>query len=497
MSDKQYKKHALFITKIISLLLFVFVAAALSRPLVSQYRYYRQKQMDLKELSTTEYNGIFCSMYPTGNFSEDDFATYRGLHTLIPKNTLQNLSHLEEYVQTALSSGNSIETIYLGLDPEKIWNSSGKNLNAWMNSIQNHILDVTSSHPEITFEILLPSPSLTYWIGKKESDADTILTVYQSLIDSLEAHTNIITFFLGGEYWLIGNPANYIDPFNTNRMISQKMFLFTFCDGVYEINSATAQTKLASLRTYIQDARQTPTQYPDLSHLDIVFFGDSIIGNYTGSSSVPGAVAGLTNARTYNCGIGGASASVATHYPINFPVMADAFVTGNSSAISNAPTGTPFQNSLERYLQESHTESTLCFVLNYGLNDYINGLPISDPQIPEDISTYAGGLRHGINLLQHHYPEAVIVVMAPTFITSFSCGTNINSEKGSVLTDYVDTARMVAEETDVIFMNNYQNLGINEDNATLYLSDTIHLNETGRFLLAQHIIEQIASVISQ
>lgn len=490
MSGKQYKNHALFITKIISFFLLMLVVIALSRFLVSQYHYYRQKQMDLKELSTTAYNGIFCSMYPIDNFSEEDFSTYRGIQTILPKATIQNLGHLEQYMQAALSSGNFIDTIYLGLDPEQIWNSSGKNMVTWAESLNTHVLAMVSSHPEITFEILLPSPSLTYWTGKDERNTDTILTIYQNLIDRLESYSNITTFFLGSEYWLIGNPSNYAEPMKTNRVISQKIFLFTFCDGVYEVNSSTAQTKLSSLRTYIQNERQAPTQYPDFSGLSIVFLGDSVIGNYTGSASVPGVVSGLSGAHTYNCGIGGVAASKSTETELNFPMMADAFVTGNLTAI---PAASPFADSFRAYTQQINSDRELCFVINYGLNDYFQGIPVSNPENPEDITTYAGALRNGISLLQENYPDALIILMSPTYTTSFSCGTEINSKKGSVLTDYVDTARLVAEETNVIFMNNYLNLGINEDNVTVYLSDTIHPNETGRFLLAQQIIAQLDS----
>jgi len=335
---------------------------------------------------------------------------------------------------------------------------------------------------------------LTYWTEKDENTVDDVLTAYQRLIGDLDTYSNIVTYFFGGEYWLIGNSSNYTDSMTTNKLISQKILLYAFCDGAYSINSTAAQSTLESLRTIIQAQRLTPTQYPDFSGLDIIFFGDSIIGNYTGSSSVPGVVSGLSGAHTYNCGIGGVAAAKSTEAELDFPAMATAFITGDLSAI---PTETPFRDAFHAYRENADSDNELCFIINYGLNDYFNGLPLSNPAELGDITTYAGALREGISLLQESYPDAHIILMGPTFSTAFSYGTEITSEKGSVLTDYVDTAQLVAEETNILFMNNYLNMGINKDNAALYLPDGTHLNESGRFLLAQHIIEKLHSATVQ
>lgn len=452
--------------------------------------YNKQKKLDLEQLSTQEYNSIFCSMYSIENFAQEDFVTYRGFHTLKLSAVLRNTSDLKDYLSAAFSSGNSIENIYLGLDPEQIWTSSRKNINKWNSSVNEDILAYASAYPDVTFEVLLPAPSLEYWCQKSSEETEEILTTYDALISALGAHSNIIVYFMGGEQWLIANPANYCDLLTTNEVISQKLMLFTFCDHEYQITAETASAQLDNLRDYILREQSSPTEYPDLSPWDVVFFGDSIIGNYTGSFSVPGVVSGLSNAYTYNCAQGGIPASADPDCVLSFSSSVDYFIAQDASQI---PGDGPFRDSMKKYVQDNHSGRNLCFVLNFGLNDYFGGHPVVNTDNPNDNTTYAGALRVGISKLQTAYPDATILLMTPTFTSYFSNGTENASEKGGILTEYVEAAMQVADEMNVICMNNYTDLGIDENTALTYLADGCHLNETGRFLLAERIIGQINS----
>lgn len=479
------KKKLLLVTGVTALFIIIGLWAGFY---FSEYN--QQKRNDLKQISSQEYNAIFCSMYSIENFAQEDFVTYRGLDTLKLENTLRNTSDLGKYLQEAFASGNTLECIYLGLDPTQIWSTSRKNTDKWNASISEDILAHASAHPEVTFEVLLPAPSLEYWRSKSPEEVDEILTTYRSLVSSLSAQGNIITYFMGGEEWLIANPGNYCDATLTNELVSQKMFLFTFCDHSYQINVETAPVQLDALKSYILAEQVSPTEYPDLSSWDVVFFGDSIIGNYEGSFSIPGAVAGLSGANAYNCAKGGIPASVDPNCDLSCPASAEYFITQNLTSI---PEACPFPASMEAYMQKDHTGRNLCFVLNFGLNDYFGGHPVANPDNPYDNTTYAGALREGISKLQSTYPDALIIVMAPTFTIHFSNGTEKQSEKGGILTEYVDAALQVADEMNVIGMNNYTDLGINADTVWTYLADGCHPNETGRFLMAERIIEQIST----
>ncbi len=475
---------------LISIVILLFIITALGILLFRSHTYHQQKQADLDRLSSESFNSIFCSMYPTDSFAEEDFVTFRGVNTVKLSATLENTEDVGSYISSAFASGNTVEIVYLGLDPAQIWSSVGKNPDKWNSAVSDHIISHAIAHPEVTFEILLPAPALTYWNELGDKDTEEILTTYQTLISTLSPYHNIITYFMGGEYWLIANPDNYTTALCTNEMISQKIFLFTFCDHKFQVNADNASLYMDSLKSLIAQEKNAP-KHPDLSSWDVVFFGDSIIGNYSGSFSVPGVLTGLSDARTYNCAQGGIPACQDANSLLCFPTSVDYFIAQDASALPEL-TG-PFPQALSDYAQDEHKGQKLCFVLNFGLNDYFGGHPVSNPEDAYDITTYAGALRIGIDKLQTAYPDAEILLMTPNFITFFSKGTERLSEKSGILTDYVDTAVAIANEYDIVCLNNYTDLGINETNAAAFLADEVHLNETGRFLLAKRIMEQLAA----
>lgn len=121
---------------------------------------------------------------------------------------------------------------------------------------------------------------------------------------------------------------------------------------------------------------------------------------------------------------------------------------------------------------------------------------MENPEDSYDIGSYAGALRTGISTLKEAYPDAEILVLAPTYTAGFSGGTERNSEVGGILTDYVDATVRVAEVMGVHCINNYADSGINPDNQAQYLADGCHPNETGAFLLGNRIIEYMGRVVA-
>ena len=131
-----------------------------------------------------------------------------------------------------------------------------------------------------------------------------------------------------------------------------------------------------------------------------------------------------------------------------------------------------------------------CFVINYGINDYYDGLAVSSED-PYDISTYAGALRTAVQTLREAYNDIPIILQTPIFTTYFSNGTERNSAQGGVLEDYVNAVLTLGEELQVIVLNNYTELGINKDNQANFLLDGCHPNEQGRFLMGTKLIEKL------
>lgn len=452
-----------------------------------------EKAEDFSRMGTEEYQAIFVSMYPIDNFAEEDFGAYAGVPTIKAQHTAKDLPQVSGYLKKAFASGNGITHIYLGLEPEQIWADCKEEEAGLKKHLQKNLLDFAKEHPEVSFDILLPFSSLKDWLEKDLQERNKIQESYFHLLAELEGYANVRAYFIGAAHWLVANPGNYQEGSTdiVNEVIAQKIMMYVFCDGEYVITSTNAHTLFGMLDELIAEEEKSPHVYPDLSEWCIVFFGDSIIGNYTGSFSVPGVVEGLSGADAYNCAIGGSPAVFEPEENGNSPGIPD-FLAQDADAVLEGNEN--YRKELLAYLERNHEGQKLCFVLNYGLNDYFNGYALDNEENPYDGASYGGALRADVKALKEAYPDAHIILSAPNYTSYFEHGQEIQSENGGKLTDYVETAGKVAEEMGLPFLNNYADLGINIDNFDDYLADGCHLNEEGRFLMAERLIELIAAL---
>lgn len=448
---------------------------------------------DIRRLSASDYEGVFLSMYDVSAYSEEDFVTYLGVPTVKTEYTVKKWDDLSRYLTHIFSSGNTVTHIFLCLDPMILWKDSDRDEGRWTEDMETYLTPCITAHSDVQYEIMLPAPSLQYWVGLEPDRMSERLESFRRLIDNLYAYENVSVFFMGGEKWLIANPGNYLRNGVPNEQVSQKMFLHTFCDHNYAITSENASVLFERLYAQVEQERETPAEYADLSDRCLIFLGDSVMVYYPGSYSVPGVVEGLSHAQVYNCGVGGTAASGDPADGLNFCSMAKRFVAGDADGLDEE---SDFARGLKAYLRDDHNGKKYCFVVEYGLNDYFGGCPVENPQDPYDTGTYAGALRTGIRTLQEAYPDADILVLAPTYTGMFAGGTEVQSEAGGVLTDYVDAALRVAQEMGVYCANNYADSGINAENQEQYLADLVHPNETGAFLLGTEIIDYIDAIDS-
>ncbi len=463
----------LFITTVVTLAIIYIMPSYISTTEI--------KKDDFKRIASEEYDSIFLSQYPLDTFQQENFSTYRGLNVIKMQKQLTKYSDLTEYIDYIFSQQPELSILYLGISP---WKTSAAEL-----------LSITNNHPSTTFEILLECPSMQFWqelSGKKYSQT---LADYHDFISGISTSSNCYVYDYTSDYWLIANPGNYqwLDSSHTktvNETVAKMLFLNTFCDHNHRITSENYMDYYNRLQELTQQDRDLPPSYPDFSDKCIIFFGDSVIGNYTGSTSIPGVVAGLSKAVTYNLGIGGSCAASSSDNSL--PALndvVDAFLAGD---ISSLPANTPCTNNLIDYLETSSNPANMCFVINYGLNDYFVGNPVQNNN-PLDEYTYAGAIRSAVHKLKTAYPDAEILLNCPNFSINFENGTLINSEQGGVLTDYVDTTVTLGEELSVYVLNNYELLGINAENYYRYLDDDTHPNNATRFTIGQMIIHSLSS----
>lgn len=437
-------------------------------------------ETDLERLSVDTYDSVLISMHSAEPFNEEDFALYLGQDTVVTSHTLMNTGELSSYLDCVLQSGNILSNIYLCLDPELLWiNALGQTEN-WERILTAGLYSYISANPGISFKILLPYPHISYWMEFQEEDLNTLISLYRTLVNELSAYPNTKAFFPGAEEWLMISPGNYdVSIFDANEIVTNKLFLYTFCDFDYQITPENEAIFLNTLLYTVNREKDTPTHYPDLSDWCIVFLGDSVLGNYPGSFAISGYVSDLSGALSCNFAIGGTTGTLRSENGSDFPNILDRILTENVASQNG-------QNIFvtDGAVPEELSYKKLCFVINYGLNDYFSGLPVEDPGNPEKTTTYKGSIHTGIRRLQAVFPDADYIVMSPTHVAIFNNGMQPMSDVGSILPAYVKADQEVTEEMGLYFLDNYNDCVVTEENMDVYLADGVHLNERGRLTIA-------------
>lgn len=482
--NHQYYKRSVFVIIVFLILITLFLAPKWIAQYVAQ-------KADIHRLKTESYDAVFLSMYPITFYQEEDFTTYRAITTVKLSTQTQKLKDLNQFLNTAASSGNPLSTIYLGIDPFQLWKDAGKKEDIFIRSLQTHLVSLMQSQPETQFELLLSYPSLSYW-EKHNQELEQTITAMQVLLTLFSSVENAAVYYFGSEEWLIANPGNYVEEFDTNEAVSRTIMLNTDQEHPYLLTLDNAEAHFTQLRALVHKTHTAENSYPDWSGWDIVFFGDSIIGNFSDSMSIPDVISNLTGAQSYNLGYGGNSAAMQSEILISLPGITQAFIQEDLSAL---PEDTQVAHGMKSYLERPDSDNKICFVINYGLNDYFSGLPVSSID-PYDIYTYSGAVRSAVKTLQEAYPDAPILLLAPSFTTYFSYGMDKTSEVGGQLTDYVDAIVSLSQEWKLPCLNSYTELGITPENELEFLGDGCHPNEAGRFLMGNKIIERLSTFLN-
>lgn len=455
-----------------------------------------EEEDPILRLTGEEYDAFFASMYDISNYSEEDFAHYRGLQTLVLKKNYKDAEDLTSYLNTAFSSGNTIETVYLGIDPYALYRACEKKEGEW--EIQSEaLLAQIDEYPDVLFEVLLPYPPITYWTSLSDDALAAAIGSYREIGESVLLRPNTSLHFIGGEEWLIANPGNFRKKFcEIGEGLANRIFLLTFCDKYYVVNAESFDEKLYLLEQYIYAQKEVPLENPDFSDTYFVYFGDSVMTYATDSTSIPGVVDGLSGSSSANISQGGCPASRDLKAAVSLERMVDAFLSCDVSAYDPE---TDFYRGIMKYKNDLESgklkKKKLVFVLCLGLNDYFGAHPVSNSSDPSSIDNYAGALKNGISVLKENYPDARILIMTPSYTTLFEGGTQKADVQGGVLEDYVATAIDIAAQMGVECVDVYHDSGISEFTYTEYLAlDGVHPNETGRYLLGRLLIEAMEQI---
>lgn len=446
------------------------------------------REEDVSALTEGDYEAVILSMYTPESFDAEEFGYFRGISTVQAFHSFVNLADMADYLQQGFSGNDNLSNVYIGLDPFEISKLYGFHTALYADDYEKYLSEYVRMYSDVIFEFLIPAYSMDYMRSLSGNEFAELINSYRNLVNIYQTYDNVVIYYLGYEQWLVANPGNYVSPTICNPSVLRRTVAHTLRDDKYALTPNNMEECFARVTELVLD---TPITYPDLSEWCMVFFGESPLEYYTGSYSITGVVNGLSGAQVYNCGKGGVPATDAPAATLSLNRMITRFLEQDTDGLED---DNNFVVGLTAYMQEDHENKKYCFVVAFGLNDYFGGHPVENPEDGYDVGTYAGALRSGIRTLKEAYPDAEILLMAPTYTALFSEGTEKNSEVGGVFTDYVDATVRVAEEMDVLCMNNYADSGINAENHTQYLTDGCHPTETGALLLGTQIVEYMGRV---
>ena len=223
---------------------------------------------------------------------------------------------------------------------------------------------------------------------------------------------------------------------------------------------------LALLPLLLCPRRQADTQ------AELLFLGDSIMGQYRDETSIPALVARELGVTAVNGDFGGTTMSQQNrefrdaYYRdgLAFPQLARAIAAqdfGVQQTIRTKDYVTMHFGGIVDELDTVDFSGVETVIITYGMNDYTTGSPISNPQDPEDPYTLEGAMRTGIRFLQQAYPQLRIIFTSPTYCwflntmgsTFDTCETS--DYGGGYLEEYVEAQRRVAQECGVEFLDLY------------------------------------------
>ena len=131
-------------------------------------------------------------------------------------------------------------------------------------------------------------------------------------------------------------------------------------------------------------------------------------------------------------------------------------------------------------------------VVMYDGSDYLAGHPMYNDEDYTDITQFTGSTEAGIELLQVCYPNIRIIVMSPPYAFAVEddgsyVSSDIKRYGWDVLSTYVIKQYTSCSSKSVTYVDNLYGT-INEDNATDYLKDNLHLNPAGRKKIAERLV---------
>ncbi len=148
-----------------------------------------------------------------------------------------------------------------------------------------------------------------------------------------------------------------------------------------------------------------------------------------------------------------------------------------------------YQRSVDA-LKNTDFDKVDIIAVMYDGADYINGMAMQNPDVPEELTTYVGSLTNSFQLLQAAYPYIRIVFLSPYYAEYNGASGRTTDIGNGTLVNYFQWAYDTCGSCSVSFLDNYYG-SVNENNYAEYLSDGIHLNAAGATKVADHFVYKV------
>lgn len=236
------------------------------------------------------------------------------------------------------------------------------------------------------------------------------------------------------------------------------------------------------------------------NRLQIVFLGDSILDGYRDGTGIAYLTGVYCNADVYNLAMGGTTAALTTYENAVYDKWNSRCMQGVVHAIcGDVDPGILDGYKAREVFDSCDFSNTDYFVIEYGMNDFLSGIPLNDEEDIYDEYTYVGALRIAIQQLKNTFPDAAIVLCSPNYAQfwgkdgAYLGDGNMVNNGGGTLAEYYRVCGNVSADMHTLFLNAYEGIGLDTYSADEYLEDGVHLSEKGR----QKYAEKLSQIIME
>lgn len=239
---------------------------------------------------------------------------------------------------------------------------------------------------------------------------------------------------------------------------------------------------------------------PTGSDLQLVFLGDSIFDSNRDGTGIPYLTAKQCDADVFNLSVGGTCAALQPDESLE-PQQWDSWslLEMVNVLMGEIPASHFDGTRAGEILTESDIDFTQTdyFIVEYGTNDFLSGFRRNSNGDLHDLKCYSGALRYAVKNLKELAPDATVILCSPCFAQFYGKGGymvgdgNMMDKGYGSLFDYKGTCEYVAKEQGALFLNAYEDLGVDSYTIDDYTEDGLHFSSEGRKIYADALAKMI------